>query len=260
VVPLSWTLDHVGPLCKTVEDAALLLGVIAGFDQLDPTTVDMPVPDYSRALKMPTAKLRLGVPRAPFFDSLDPEIGKAVDTAIEVLRKLTASLGEVQLPPAGDRRAIIGPEAYAYHSQWLTHSPEKYQPATRERLVQFASAVTAQDYVQARRQCDLLRREIKNVFTVVDLLVMPTMPSPPVAIAPIAQQASLDPGRVRNTSPFDIFGLPAISVPCGFTRSGLPIGLQISGAPFAELTVLALAHAYERETEWHKRHPKLTPA
>src|SRR2546427_13046962 len=145
VIPLSWTLDHVGPLCKTVEDAALMLGVIAGFDELDPTTVDAPVPDYYRALKMPVAKLRLGVPRTPFFDNLDPEIGKAVDAAIEVLRKLTASLREVQLPPAGNvgapaiHRVIMGPEAYAYHSQWITDSPEKYQPATRERLIQFAS-------------------------------------------------------------------------------------------------------------------------
>jgi aspartyl-tRNA(Asn)/glutamyl-tRNA(Gln) amidotransferase subunit A len=263
VVPLSWTLDHVGPLCKTVEDAALLLGVIAGFDELDPTTVDVPVPDYSRALKMSTAKLRLGVPRTPFFDDLDSEIGKAVDAAIDVLRKLTASLREVQFPPAGNvgastiYRVISGPEAYAFHSQWITASPEKYQPATRERLVQFASAVTQQDYVQARRRCDLLRREIKRVFTTVDLLVMPTMAAPPSAIAPIEQSASLDPSRIRNTWPFDVFGLPAITIPCGFTGSGLPIGLQIVGAPFAEPTVLALAHAYEQATEWHSRHPKL---
>lgn len=257
VVPLSWTLDHVGPLCKTVEDAALLLGVIAGFDELDPTSVDVPVPDYSRALKMGTANLRLGVPRTPFFDSLDPEIGKAVDAAIEVLRKLTASLREVQLPPAGSHRVIVGPEAYAYHSQWITGSPEKYQPATRERLIQLASAVTQQDYVQARRQCDLLRREIRKVFTTVDLLVTPTMASPPSTIAPIEQSASLDPSRTRNTWPLDVSGLPAITVPCGFTSSGLPIGLQIVGAPFAEATILALAHAYEQATDWHSRRPKL---
>jgi aspartyl-tRNA(Asn)/glutamyl-tRNA(Gln) amidotransferase subunit A len=255
VIPLSWTLDHVGPLCKTVEDAALFLGVVAGFDELDPTTVNVPVPDYGRALKMPVAKLRLGVPRAPFFDNLDPEISKAVDAAIEVLRTLTASLREVQLPPARNGRVITGPEAYAYHSQWLTDSPEKYQPATRDRLVQFASAVTTQDYVQARRQCDLLRREIKNVFTMVDLLVTPTMASPPSAIVPIEQSAGLDPSRTRNTWPFDVSGLPAITVPCGFTSSGLPIGLQIVGAPFAEPTVLAMAHAYEQATGWHSRHP-----
>ena len=260
VVPLSWTLDHVGPLCRTVEDCALLLRVIAGFDELDATSLDVPVPDYSRSLKMQTTKLRLGIPQAPFFENLDPEIAQAIDIAIEVLHKLTGSVKDVGLPAAVNLRTIMGPEAYAYHSQWIMKSPEKYQPQTRERLIQFASAVTAQDYVQARRQCDLLRTQIKKVFTTVDLLVMPTMAGPPSTIIPIEQSANLDPGRTRNTWPFDVFGLPAITVPCGFTKSGLPIGVQIVGAPFAEATVLALAHAYERETEWHTHHPKLSPA
>src|SRR5712691_9372017 len=105
VIPLSWTLDHVGPLCRTVEDAALILGVIAGYDELDPSTTETPVPDYSRAFKMQTAKLRLGVARTPFFDGLDPEIAKAVEAALDVLRKLTATVGEVALPPAGFLRA-----------------------------------------------------------------------------------------------------------------------------------------------------------
>jgi aspartyl-tRNA(Asn)/glutamyl-tRNA(Gln) amidotransferase subunit A len=257
VIPLSWTLDHVGPLCKTVEDAALLLGVISGFDPLDPTSVDVPVPDYRRALRTRVATLRLGVPRTVFFDSLDPEIENAVDAAIDVLRKLTASLRDVQLPPVGSHRLIMGPEAYAYHSHWIADSPEKYQSQTRERLIQLASAVTQQEYVQARRQCDLLRREIKNVFAMVDLLVTPTMADLPSTTEPIEQSASLDPGRTRNTWPFDVSGLPAITVPCGFTRSGLPIGLQIVGAPFAESTVLTMAHAYEQATDWHSRRPKL---
>ncbi|GAC1514327.1 MAG: amidase [Gemmatimonadaceae bacterium] len=255
VVPLSWTLDHVGPICRTVEDTALMLGAIAGFDEVDPASVDAPVPDYSGVFTMRVEKLRLGVPRTPFFDTLDPDVEKAVDDAIDVLRTLIASVREVRLPPGVNGRMIVGPEAYAYHAQWITASPEKYQPATRERIIQFAAAVTAQDYAQARRRCDLLRREIKQVFTVVDLLVTPTMSSPPSPIAPIAAGASLDTARIRNTSPFDVLGLPAISVPCGFTRSGLPIGLQIVGAPFAEPTVLALAHAYEQATEWHTRHP-----
>ena len=259
VVPLSWTLDHIGPLCRTVEDAALLLGVIAGFDQLDPSSANVPVPDYSRSLKMQAAKLRLGVPRTPFFENLDPEIGRAVDTAIEVLQKLTESARDVQLPEPVNLRTILGPEAHAYHSQWITDSPQKYQPATRERIIQFASAVTGQDYVQARRQCDLLRRQIKNIFANVDLLVTPTMASPPSAIEPIEQSNNLDPSRTRNTWPFDIFGLPAITVPCGFTSSSLAIGLQIVGAPFAEPSVLAMAHAYEHATDWHTRRPQLNP-
>jgi aspartyl-tRNA(Asn)/glutamyl-tRNA(Gln) amidotransferase subunit A len=143
----------------------------------------------------------------------------------------------------------------------LADSPEKYQAATRQRMIsppnahaltQNSKEVKAAVYMQARRQLDLLRRQVKKVFAAVDLLITPTMPSPPVVIAQGA-----DPTAVsnRNTSPFNVLGLPAISVPCGFTTSGLPIGLQIVGAPFAESTVMALAHAYEQATEWHRRSP-----
>jgi aspartyl-tRNA(Asn)/glutamyl-tRNA(Gln) amidotransferase subunit A len=118
--------------------------------------------------------------------------------------------------------------------------------------------VPSHEYIQAQRECARLRAEIKSAFTTVDLLVTPTMAGPPSPIMPIEDSAGLDPGRTRNTWPFDVSGLPAISVPCGFTSSGLPIGLQIVGAPFAEPTVLALAHAYEQATEWHTMHPKST--
>jgi aspartyl-tRNA(Asn)/glutamyl-tRNA(Gln) amidotransferase subunit A len=259
VVPLSWTLDHVCPLCRTVEDAALMLGVIAGYDELDPSSADTPVPDYSSAFKLQVSKLRLGVPRTPFFEGLDPEIAKAVDNAIEVLRKLTATVGEVKLPsttiPIDEIYVNVrSVEGYSYHSQWINESPEKYQAVTRERISRNAAEIKAPVYARARRELDLLRRQIKKVFTTVDLLAMPTLPTPPGAIAQGAEPS------IRNTSPFNVLGLPAISVPCGFTTSGLPIGIQIVGAPFAESTVLALAHAYERETEWHKRHPKVNPA
>jgi aspartyl-tRNA(Asn)/glutamyl-tRNA(Gln) amidotransferase subunit A len=258
VIPLSWTLDHVGPLSRTVADAALVLQAVAGFDPLDPASADASVPDYSRALKNRVAALRLGLPRAAFFDDLDPEVETAVDAAVAVLRKLTASIRDVQLPPGRNLlRVILGPEALAYHSRWIVESPEKYQPQTRERVVQFASGVTQQDYVEARRECDVLRREIKNVFADVDLLVIPTMAGPPSMTDPIEQSASLDPSRTRNTWPFDVSGLPAISVPCGFTASGLPIGLQIVGAPFADATVLALAYAYEQATQCHTMRPAL---
>lgn len=262
VVPLSWTLDHVGPLCRTVEDAALMLGVIAGYDELDPSTANALVPDYSSAFQMQVSKPRLGVPRTPFFEGLDPEIAKAVDTAIELLRKLTVPVREITLPSTTIRideiyAKVRSVEGYAYHSQWIAESPEKYQAATRERIIRNSAEIKAPAYAQARRELDLLRREMKKVFATVDLLVTPTMPTPPVTIAQAADPSAVS---IRNTSPFDVLGLPAISVPCGFTTSGLPIGLQIVGAPFAETTVLALSHAYERETEWHKRHPKISPA
>lgn len=257
VIPLSWTLDHVGPLCRTVEDAALMLGVIAGHDELDPTTVDTPVPDFNRALRMQTSKLRLGILRTPFFDNLDPDIANAVAAAVEVLRKLTATVRETPLPSTSAPFAEIynkvrGAEAYTYHSRWLAESPQKYQAATRERIIQNSADVKASDYVQARREVDLLRREVNKVFAALDLLITPTLPSPPVLIAQGADPTAVS---IRNTSPFDVLGLPAISVPCGFTTSGLPIGLQIVGAPFAESRVLALAHAYEQATEWHRRSP-----
>jgi aspartyl-tRNA(Asn)/glutamyl-tRNA(Gln) amidotransferase subunit A len=259
VVPLSWTMDHVGPLCRTVEDAALMMGVIAGYDEPDPSTIDVAVPDYQSAFKMQVSKLRLGIPRTPFFDELDPEIAKAVDAAIEVLRKLAATVGEITLPavdiPMDEIYSRVrSVEAFAYHAQWIAESPEKYQEITRERIVKNAAAVTAPAYAQARHQIDLVRREISKTFANVDLLIMPTMPGPPVMIAQGGSPTSVS---IRNTSPIDVLGLPAISVPCGFTTAGLPIGLQIVGAPFAESTVLALAHAYEGATEWHQRHPNL---
>jgi aspartyl-tRNA(Asn)/glutamyl-tRNA(Gln) amidotransferase subunit A len=148
--------------------------------------------------------------------------------------------------PGGTYRNVQAPEAYAYHSQWITASPEKYQHETRERIIQLSSGVKAADYVQARRQLDLLRRDIKKVFSSVDLLITPTMPRPPVLIA---QSAGLDAVPPRNTSPFDIYGLPAISVPCGFTASGLPIGLQIAGAPFARHTNYLTLRAQTREEQ-----------
>ncbi|MGA2882467.1 MAG: amidase [Bryobacteraceae bacterium] len=258
VIPLSWTLDHVGPICRTVEDASLMLSVIAGYDQMDPASVDVPVPDYTRAFKMETSRLRLGIPRSPFFENLDPEVAKAVQTAIGVLTKLAKSVNETRLPPVAQLLLpITGVEAYAYHSKWIAESPNKYQPFTRDRIIQLAAGVTASAYAGALRQTYLLRREITKVFSTVDLLLTPTMPHPAETFA---ESKNFDKVGLQNTSPFDIFGLPTISVLCGFTASGLPIGLQISGAPFAESTVLSLAQAYERETEWHKKRPALTPA
>jgi aspartyl-tRNA(Asn)/glutamyl-tRNA(Gln) amidotransferase subunit A len=210
---------------------------------------------------MQASRLRLGIPRTPFFDGLDMEIANAVDAAIEVLRKRTAIVGEIMLPsvelPVDEIYAKVrGVEAYTYHSHWIAESPEKYQATTRQRI-QNSADVKSASYVQARRQLDLLRREIKKVFATVDLLITPTLPNPPVTIAQGADPTAVS---IRNTLPFDVLGLPTISIPCGFTRSGLPIGLQISGAPFAESTVLLLAHVYEQATEWHTKHPKLSAA
>jgi aspartyl-tRNA(Asn)/glutamyl-tRNA(Gln) amidotransferase subunit A len=261
VVPMAWTLDHVGPMCKTVEDAALMLAAIAGYDALDPVSADAPVADYSRAIREQASKLRVGVARTPFFDNLDPEVGKAVETAIQVVRKLTAGVSDVQLPRTGNIVDVWNPEIYAYHTEWITKTPELYQTATRN-LIQGAAKTNSATYAEARRQVDVVRREIRRVFSTVDLVITPTQRGVAQPIAPAAAGGRGGPapgpgGGLVNTAAFDIYGLPTISVPCGFSASGLPIGLQISGNHFAESTVLSLAHAYEQATEWHKRRPTL---
>ena len=251
VMTLSWSLDHVGPMCKTVEDAAILMNVIAGYDPLEPTSVDTAVPDYTRALRTSTSKLRLGIARRPFWDNLDAEVAKAVEAAVALLTKMTAGPPiDVSLPPAGNAAALWGPEAYAYHKPYITQSPEKYQPGTRAQLQRTANT-NAADYAQARRDLDMVRREIKKVFNTVDLVIAPTMKAPPALLSAPGG------GGGNNNVAFDMYGVPSISIPCGFTNSGLPIGLQISGGHFSELNVLALAYAYEQATDWHKRNPPL---
>jgi aspartyl-tRNA(Asn)/glutamyl-tRNA(Gln) amidotransferase subunit A len=255
-IPLSWTLDHVGPLCRSVHDAALMLDVMAGYDTREPTSSEVPPGRYGHDLRNGRKrKLRIGVPRNLFFDDLDAEIASALSAAIDVLRAHGGSVQDVKMPPGPELISIMGPEAHAYHARWLADSPQKYQPATRERLVQIAALTSREDYAIARRACDVLRREIRSVFADVDVLVMPTVPRLPSPIEPFDASQALDPNRTRNTGPFDVSGLPAITVPCGFSTSGLPMGLQIVGAPFAESTVLGLAHAYEQATDWHRRVP-----
>ena len=266
VIPMAWTLDHVGPMCKTVEDTALMLGVIAGYDKFDPSSADAPIADYSRGIRTPTSKLRLGVPRTPFFDNLDPEVASAVTAALDVLRHLTASVKDVQIPAAGNIADVWNPEIYAYHMPWITKTPELYQEATRN-LIQRAGEGKSAAYAEARHHVDIVRRDIQRVFADVDLLITPTQRGTAPLIVPrqpganagggVGAAAGGGGGSLYNTAAFDIFGLPTISIPCGFSASGLPIGLQMSGAHFAESTVIALAQAYEQATEWHTKRPKL---
>ncbi|MDR2212786.1 MAG: amidase [Pseudomonadales bacterium] len=252
VMTLSWTLDHVGPMCKSVEDAALMLNVIAGYDPLEPTASREAVPDYTLALGMNTAGLRLGIAREGFFNDLDPEVEGALNQAIGILRGLTSGTRDVLLPAATSGTRLWGPEAYVYHQAYFTQSPEKFQPSTRASLERYANA-PALDYVQARREVDMLRQSISSVFQDLDLLIAPVMRAP----APLLSEGGGG-GPSANTAAFDVFGLPAMSVPCGFSSQGLPIGLQIIGPHVAESRVLALAAAYERQTQWRQsRRPNL---
>jgi aspartyl-tRNA(Asn)/glutamyl-tRNA(Gln) amidotransferase subunit A len=259
VIPLAWSLDHVGPMCRSVGDAALLLQPIAGYDPEDTNSVNVSVPDYSQALRTKVSALRLGTPRKPFYEQINPEIEAAVNQAIDVLRRLTASVRDVQLP-AFEPGPVFDAEAYAYHAAYLAKTPELYQRETRERL-ETGAKVTAQAYIQRRRDLARLRSEVRGVFADVDVLITPTTPVPPPTIAESLPPPTAPGSRSlllgRNTRPFSAYGLPTISVPCGFTKTELPIGLQISGPPLAEPLVLALAHAYEQATGWHTRRPSV---
>jgi aspartyl-tRNA(Asn)/glutamyl-tRNA(Gln) amidotransferase subunit A len=267
VIPLSWSLDHVGPMTRTVMDAALMLRVIASYDSADPGSVDLPVADYVAALAAPTTALRVGIPRAYFWEGLHPDIGAAMETALSVLKRLARTQRNVA-PLDGDATyssvmtpytAVLSAEAYAYHKDRLARSPELYQAATLTRIRAGAN-VTLPEYIESRRQLDRIRHSVSRVFDTVDLLVTPTVPVPPF---PITDLTSVDTARprelqmLRNTRPINMLGLPTISVPCGFTADGLPIGMQITGAPWAEASVLHLAYAYEQATGWHRRIPTI---
>jgi aspartyl-tRNA(Asn)/glutamyl-tRNA(Gln) amidotransferase subunit A len=255
VIPLSASLDHVGPLAMTVEDAAIVLQTIAGYDADDITTVDMPVADYVSALREGAKSLRVGVPRAYFFEDLDAEVAPAMEHALRGISTFVAEVREVQLEVPTDR-TLQAAESYAYHAANVAKSPELYEPETVRRI-RSGESVSAAEYIERRRELDQSRRSIGQVFAEVDLLVTPTMPMPAPAIADLkANPEALRPAELkllRNTRPFNVWGLPAISLPCGFTQSGLPIGLQIAGPHWREDLVLRLAHAYEQATAWHKR-------
>ena len=257
VIPLSWSLDHVGPMARTAADTALLLQVLAGYDEQDTTSEPMSIPDYSQALGMKVSSLRIGTPRDFFFADLDAEVDAATKEALSVLERLTAGMRDVALPASNMetlRDVVRAAEAYAYHREYVTKTPELYQPLTLKRI-QAGAAVTTPAYIQGRRDLAQVRRTAGKWLESVDVLVTPTLPIPPAAISDPHADDILP--QVRNTSPFNVNGWPAISVPCGFTSKGLPIGLQIIGPHGGESVVFQLAHAYEQATEWHKRRPPL---
>lgn len=265
VVPLSWSLDHIGPMTNTVLDAALMLQVIAGYDPQDPGSIALPVPDYVATIAASTSSLRLGIPRAYFYEGLHPDVHAAMDAALSVLKRLTGAQRDIA-PLMGDETyssvmnpyvTILTAEAYEYHKVHVSKTPELYQAATVKRILAGAD-VTISAYIQSRRQLDQIRHSVSRVFEAVDLVITPTAPVPPYAITDLTDPETARPKELQmlhNTRPINMLGLPTISVPCGFTAEGLPIGMQISGPPGGEATVLRVAHAYEQATEWHKRKP-----
>lgn len=255
VIPLSSSYDHVGPLANSVYDAALMLQVMNGRGSDDPSVR----PSFVSAFdKLPT-KLRVGVPRDFFFDDLHPEVAEAVEKAIQVFAGINAEVRTVRLEVLTDR-TLANAEAYAYHESSVASSPELYQPATLARI-RSGAKISASDALRASRDLQASRDTIKRVFDEVDVLLTPTVPIPPPVIADLREHPD-DLRRqellmLRNTRPFNVWGIPAISVPCGFTKDGLPIGLQLAGAPWRGTVLLQAAQEYEQATGWHKLQPKI---
>jgi aspartyl-tRNA(Asn)/glutamyl-tRNA(Gln) amidotransferase subunit A len=248
VIPLSWSLDHVGPLTATVEDAAIVLQAIAGYDAHDAGSVDVPVIGYTDALRENSKNLRVGIPRAYFYEDLDHEVAAAIERALELIRTLVSEVREVKLDVPTDRTVQLA-ESYAYHVENIAKVPQLYQPETLRRI-RAGEKISAMEYIQRRRELDEARRRAHEIFQEIDLLITPTMPMPAPKIEDLKKDpAALRPAELtllRNTRPFNVWGLPTISVPCGVTKAGLPIGLQIAGPPWREDLVLCLAHAYEQ--------------
>jgi aspartyl-tRNA(Asn)/glutamyl-tRNA(Gln) amidotransferase subunit A len=262
-VPVSWSCDHVGPMTRTVADCAVLLGAIAGEDAHDTTSARVPVPDYLAALGEDVAGKRIGIADVYLRQSVDAEVLRLVETAIAQFERLGATVVEIAPPPPSEAvpalLAILTPEATVFHLPWLRERPEDYSQAVRERL-ELGAITPAVSYIQAQR----LRRRITDDFlAAMDAVDFMVTPSGPTAATPLEGDLitsdEADPALlaalVNFSGPFDLTGFPAVSIPCGFTAGGLPVGLQLVGKPFEEASLLASAYAYEQATDWHKRLP-----
>lgn len=273
ILPRTYSLDHCGPMTKTVEDNALLLNAMVGYDKLDVASVEHPAEDYVAACRKPVGDLRVGIPRAPFFDRLDPEIASAMEEAIAVLAKLTKGAKDMHLPSEGTySRSFLGGEIEAYHWELYKRSAGRYSMSQRATIAANhknlndtateACSDRVVDYVLANWELIRLRKTIDDAFVDFDLVALPTMrelqPTINEALANEEDPKVREPRETSNCAWFNTFGIPAVSIPCGFSKSGLPIGMMIAGPRFSEGRVLALANAYEKATSWHTRRPKLS--
>jgi len=266
VTSLCWSLDHVGPLTRTVRDAALVLNVLAGFDPRDDATARLPVPDYSKGLSEGVAGRTIGVPRNFFFDDLEPAVEVAVRAAVEELESQGAAVREVEIPYADQMLALeyglVVPEATSYHQSMLRERGERYTDEVRVFL-EAGELVLATAYLRVLRIRTLLKRAFQQVFQGIDAIVCPTIPATAARVGqqsfrfPSGAETTVTEAYVRHSAPANLTGLPALTVPCGFDSAGLPIGLQVIGRPYDERTVLGIGHAYEQATDWTSRRPEL---
>lgn len=264
-MPLSQSLDTVGPLARTAEDCALLLGLMAGADPEDPTCIDAEVPDYLAATRTSLRGVRIGVPKAFYVDDLDAEVARVLDDTIATLKSEGADIVQVDLP---DQRQLTGAcllvmavEAATFHKRWLIERPQDYGPQVLMRL-QNGLAIPAISYLEAMRWRGPALAAYLAATTGVDAMIVPVAPVPAPTIA--ESDVGNTPGAeamiqrmTRFTRPINYLGLPGLSVPSGFSKAGLPIGLQIVGRPFDEATILGIGAAFQRATDFHARIPEL---
>jgi aspartyl-tRNA(Asn)/glutamyl-tRNA(Gln) amidotransferase subunit A len=271
VIPLSWNLDHVGPLARSVRDAAILLQNIAGYDVQDPASVDAPVPDYLESLEDGVRGWRIGLASDTFFNESEPQVWQATQDAVDLFARLGGRIVAVELPEAHAAAQANGlmvqSDAAAFHQERLATRPEDFGADVLKRL-QTGAAVSSTEYVLARRTQSLFRRRLELLFDTIDILVTPatTVPAPPIEGPDAVEQARR---LTRFTAPFNLAGLPAISLPAGFfpqSRSdagelaadeGLPVGMQLVAPAWAEARLLRAAYAYEQAAEWYKNRPQL---
>jgi len=262
---LAWSQDHAGPLTRTVEDCALILNAAAGYDPNDPASLRLPVPDFTRALTADVKGLRIAVPREYFEVPVDSQVKEAVWKAIRKLEELGARVSEVSWPIYHQAMAIAGTiqlvEAAAYHRDLIKAHGSRIDPLVRMRL-EAGFFISGLDYVQAQRARTLFYRESLHVLRDADLLAGPTVPVTAFKIGTTEMKVGnvsmkVIPLLTQYTRSFNLNGFPAVTVPCGFSKEGLPIGLQLAGRPFDEETVLRAAHAYEQATDWHYRRPPI---
>ncbi len=266
VYPLSFSLDSVGPIARSVEDAALVYRRLAGQDDADETTWRVPPDDPLPDLRAGVKGLRLAFAETVFFDDVDPEIERAVREAGRVLEGLGAAVGHLDFPEAAEaqklnpRGLVIAAEAYAVNRAFLETRFDDLDPVVRERM-RSGREVSGPDYFETTRRWSALRRQASRALEHLDALLVPTTMIPPLPTAPLAADLALYAQRnvqyLRNTAIGNILDLCGLSLPCGFTRQGFPIGLMIYGRPFTERTVLRVGHAYEQATRWRERVPDL---
>jgi aspartyl-tRNA(Asn)/glutamyl-tRNA(Gln) amidotransferase subunit A len=268
VAILSWSLDHTGPMARTVRDLAILLNIMAGRDPLDPHTKDVPVPDYLTALTGDIRGMRLGVPTNYFTDDVDPHVTDAVAKAIKELASLGASIVPVEIAELDGvldcMLAIAMSEASTYHQASLRSAPNLFGDETR-LLLEAGEMTLATTYINAQRARLAVKTAFREALRGVDVILTPTQPTTALKIGQLisrigSRDESVFAVSARFCAPLNLSGLPAASVPCGFSPGKMPIGLQIIGKPFDETTVLRVADAFERNTEWHRKYPPIADA